>query len=304
MPAGGEVVQPNAVAITMVKDEATFLPIWRAYYGGAFGEQNLVVIDDQTTDGSTDDLPGSVLRLPPYAVGTEARGTLMGFAARRARLVNRLAHTLRTYYEVVIYTDVDEFIVPNPDKYDGLADYVARVTDPVVAPVGLNLLHVRTREPAYDPSRPILQQRRYVKFTSRMCKPVITREDAVWSPGFHGSAQPFRIDPDLVLLHTKFFDFDFVVGNQRKRNELFAEGRGGRHSTWGVPVSDIEAQFDDWAASAKDAVELDMSGIDLDIVEPVQRKGRIEYEGRGDNQRRTMRRGQLNLLPSWLGSQF
>ena len=40
-------------AVTMVRDEATFLPLWLNHYGAAFGPENLFVIDDGSTDGST-----------------------------------------------------------------------------------------------------------------------------------------------------------------------------------------------------------------------------------------------------------
>ena len=45
------------------------LPLWIRYYGGQFGVENLYVVDDNSEDGSTDDLPCDVLHIPPIRGG-------------------------------------------------------------------------------------------------------------------------------------------------------------------------------------------------------------------------------------------
>ncbi|MEO5652825.1 MAG: glycosyltransferase family 2 protein, partial [Marmoricola sp.] len=52
-------------AITFCRDEGRMLPLWIKYYGAQFGVENLYVVDDNSEDGSTDDLPCDVLRIPP-----------------------------------------------------------------------------------------------------------------------------------------------------------------------------------------------------------------------------------------------
>ena len=44
------------------------LPRWIAHYAAQVGMESLVVIDDNSTDGSTDDLPCTVVRIPPLEV--------------------------------------------------------------------------------------------------------------------------------------------------------------------------------------------------------------------------------------------
>lgn len=302
MPDAGGSSQPRVAAITMVKNEGYLLPRWLRYYGEAFGAEHLVVIDDSSTDGSTNDLPGSVLRLPDYHVGAEQRGTRSGFANVRAQFVSRVADALHRYYDVVVYTDVDEFLVPDPDRYADLRAYVAAMTEPVVAGVGLNLVHVRSLEPEFDDGGTILGQRRHVKFTPKMCKPLITRRPVSWTSGFHGCSAEYRIDPDLLLIHAKFFDFDFVLRNQRARNELFRSGRGGPASTWGIPVEELETTFADWASAPSQQQVLDTRALDLDIVRLLP-KGHA-YESSGVNQTRSMAEGDLVLLPDRVQADF
>lgn len=56
---------PRVVVITMVRDEAAMLSRWVDYYGREVGLGNLVVLDDNSVDGSTTGLACPVYRLPP-----------------------------------------------------------------------------------------------------------------------------------------------------------------------------------------------------------------------------------------------
>ena len=49
----------------MVRDEAFMLPRWMSHYGGQVRLHNLIVLDDNSVDGSTGDLPCTTYRLPP-----------------------------------------------------------------------------------------------------------------------------------------------------------------------------------------------------------------------------------------------
>ena len=62
--------EPRLAAITMVRDERVMLPRWVAHYGSECGTDHLYVIDDSSTDGSTDDLPCSVIRIPSWGTST------------------------------------------------------------------------------------------------------------------------------------------------------------------------------------------------------------------------------------------
>src|SRR5436190_8925665 len=93
----------RVVAITFVRDEAEMLPRWLAHYGAELGYDNLVVLDDNTVDGSTDDLPCLHYRLPPGPWKAP-------WSKTRLRLVNGLAGGLLAVNDAVLYTDVDEFL--------------------------------------------------------------------------------------------------------------------------------------------------------------------------------------------------
>src|ERR1700712_6045729 len=75
-------------AITFCRDEGRMLPLWIRYYGGQFGVENLFVVDDNSEDGSTDDLACNVLHIPSIR-GGKFESTPMKFLAG-------LAASLRT----------------------------------------------------------------------------------------------------------------------------------------------------------------------------------------------------------------
>lgn len=294
----------RAVAVTMVRNEGFLLPRWVEYYGRAVGRQNLVVIDDSSTDGSTDDLPGSVLRLPPYVVGEEGQPDDDSFAGRRARFVSTLTRSLLHYYDTVVVSDVDEFLVPLPERSGSLAEYLATLREPVVAGVGLNLVHNLAAEPAFDPAAAVLAQRRFVKFVPNMCKPLITTVPVEWSGGFHGCSAEYRVDPELLQVHVKFLDFDRAVDNQRVRHRQYTtEGRGGPRSTWRFSADEIEQKAREWMTPSVPPVPLDTRQLPLDDVVRNVRDGTF-WASVGGTQQQSMRRGRFLELPESLRDAF
>jgi hypothetical protein len=180
-------------AVTMAYNEAAYLPLWITHYGAAVGPAHCHVIDHGSTDGSTERLGGvNRLRLPRSAHDD----------ARRADFVSQFCAALLCWYDAVIYTDVDELLVP---LHGSLADTAAAMPNSIGTAIGFNLLHLSHEEPALDPLLPIGAQRRWAWFSSAMCKPVLIRRAARWSPGFHSADAPVVFAP-LLLFHLRYAD--------------------------------------------------------------------------------------------------
>ena len=208
-PPGG---RPRVAAITMVRDEAVMLPRWVEHYSRQCGGAGaLIVIDDNTTDGSTDDLECPVLRVPSF-VHRPFEPARMGF-------VSHVASALLESYDAVVFSDADEFLVPEPERYDTLADLVRAKPRPrVFGAVGLNVVHHVGAEPDLDPTAPISEQRHLAKFVPLMCKPAMKRVHGAWTAASHGLKNTeWEIDPELWLFHAKFAD--------REALRVAAEGR-------------------------------------------------------------------------------
>ena len=99
--------KPEVAVITMARDEGELLPLWVSHYARHVGIDNLVVLDDNSVDGSTEGLGCTVHRVP------ELKGGL-AFEPVRMRLMNGLAAGLLAVYDYVVFVDVDEFLVTDP----------------------------------------------------------------------------------------------------------------------------------------------------------------------------------------------
>ena len=194
---------PRIAAITFCRDEGRMLPLWVGYYGRHLGVENLYVVDDNSEDGSTDDLPCDVLHVPPIRNGK--------FNTTRMAVVGNLGRSLLELYDVVLFCDTDEFIVPDPARHDGLRAYIeAQSGLNAVGSLGFNVVHNVGSEPPLDLDQPLLGQRRLAKFLPLMCKPAIKWVPEHWSAGTHGVRTPYAVDPDLWMFHMKFGDRDHL----------------------------------------------------------------------------------------------
>lgn len=235
---------PTIAAITMARDEGPMLRRWVEHYGRELGADNLVVIDDNSSDGSADGLPCPVIRIPP--IGKQS------FEPSRMGLLSGLADSLLNVYDAVLFSDADEFVVADPAKYESVRHLVAdRADQDVLGVVALNLVHA-PNEGALEPARPLLDQRHYAKFLPLMCKPAIKRVPAAWRWASHGIMAPYAVDPDLFMFHMKYGD----------RDQLRAVS-AARHEAW---KEDHRADGTSWTLGADESVEiLDRLWDDVDL---------------------------------------
>ena len=193
--------------ITMVHNEPVFLPIWLGYYSRFFRPQDIYVLDNDSTDGSSD--RSGFIRIP--ATHGDVDHTWM------VRRIEALQHELLDRYDVVVVTDVDEIIAPSP-TLGTLGSYLDRFDEPWVNCLGYELLHVRGSEPPLRLDRPILQQRHHWYFNGAYDKAALATVPMTWRPGFHGRADfQFNPDPDLRLIHLHRMDYGLCLERHRTR---------------------------------------------------------------------------------------
>ncbi len=220
-------------ALTMVYNEAEFLPVWLRHYTARLGAAACHVIDHGSDDGSVaaalTAFPGiGVVRLPRTPHDD----------ARRAALVSEFAASLLRYYDAVLYTDVDELVVPAGTG--GFADLDFAALPEIAYAVGLNLLQV-AEDMTLDPTRPVGVQRRFGWFASALCKPVLARRAPAWAPGFH-SADAAPVFGDFFLLHLRYADREIACRRLARTREMaWAAQPGGAHQR--MTEADFLAMF-------------------------------------------------------------
>ncbi|HET6877165.1 MAG TPA: glycosyltransferase family 2 protein [Jatrophihabitans sp.] len=268
---------PDVAVITMARDEGRMLSRWVDFYGSAFGTDNLLVFDDNSVDGSTDNLGCSVFHLPQLpGIGRYER--------TRNLLMSGIAEGLLQVYDFVIFVDVDEFLMADPAKHASLREFLAARRDrDVIAPMTLNVMHHVGAEPPLDPDRPILDQRSFAKFLPVMCKPSIKQIPAPWNPTSHAISAPFEVDPELFMLHLKFYDAGELRATAALRNAMVkADGRATK-SSWSRTGDQLVAQITEASARVDpDSVkEFDPQLAELDGIVQQQREGIWQPSGMG-----------------------
>jgi hypothetical protein len=185
-------------AITMAHNERFHLPIWVAHYSRQVGRANLFVLDHGTTDESLELIAG----LPShFRIARDIHDN-----RQRLRLVRGIFAGLLAYYDAAIYSDADELLVADPGKYADLVEFCAKNPAPCHYALGLELWQLVQHELPIDFSHPILEQRKAVRFSNAMCKPLVGREPLKWNPGFHTCQHEPALSGELFLFHLKYMD--------------------------------------------------------------------------------------------------
>jgi hypothetical protein len=290
-PAAPPTGRPRLAAITMVRNEAAMLPRWiRHYSEQCSGPESLVVIDDNTTDGSTDGLPCSVIRTPSFIHRQ--------FEPARLGMVSHIASGLLEAYDAVVFADADEFLVADPDRYGSLRDLVAAKPDNrVFGAMGLNVVHHVGHEPPLDPERPILAQRRMAKFIPLMCKPAIKKVHGQWTAASHGLRHTeWTIDPDLYMFHAKFADRDTLrEAAEHRRAGVELEGRPGTTS-WKFG-GDTMVSLLDKVTKGADPDLLAPFEPTPELLDGIVRAEDDTFRARGGRQVPAMKKADLVLIP-------
>jgi hypothetical protein len=193
--------------VTMVRNEAVFLPVWLRYHGSQVGQENCFVIDLGSDDGSTSEIGrASRVRVPAIQVSDASLVTF----------ISKFCFTLMHSYDFVAYCEVDEFLVCDPAIAANLREFCATVCSAVVTAFGLDVVASPDRDAPIDWSRPILQQRRLVRPNSRIAKPVLSRSSIAPTGGPH----PF----DDALSFEGLFNFRLAFADR----DTEARRRAGR----------------------------------------------------------------------------
>jgi hypothetical protein len=216
---------PTRALITIVNNEPVFLPIWLRYYSRFFAAQDIYVLDNDSTDEEIE--RGGFERIRVSHHGLDNLWMVHEVQSLQRKLLSR--------YDIVVFTDVDELIVPVP-TLGTLGDYLDRFDEEWVNCIGYELLHLKESELPLALDRPIMHQRHYWFHNDAYDKAAIARAPVTWVPGFHARTDfQFNLDPDLRMIHLHRADYDICLERHRSRSRrpwaaLDAEKGWGGHN--------------------------------------------------------------------------
>jgi len=191
----------------MARNESVFLPIWWRYYSQFFQPEDIYILDHESTDGSTSG-PGFV-RIP-------VSNPVVDWGWHRDMLQQQ-QHRLIERYDVVLCTDVDEIVAPDPRTGD-LGEYLIRFRGDFVNCRGYEILHLKDSEGPLDFTQPLLEQRLHWYFNPAYSKPLLARVPMFWHGGLHARVDGLtNDDPSLYLIHLHRVDYDTCLARHHQR---------------------------------------------------------------------------------------
>ena len=237
--------------LSMTKNDYFQYGKWFDYYSRHIAPEDMYLLNNNSDAAfmAQVDPRISVMRVPDaYRTNNNLRDTHQlndNFDGCRALLISDLTNGLLNYYDIVLYTDIDELIVPDPAVYGDLSGYLNQLDrSQVRCPVGVNVTHMPQLEPnAFNPDDLITNQRAYVGLAVEYSKPVIKTKRYQWCGGFHGCDAAFSLDRDLYLFHLKACDVGIRrTIHQQRHAEYNAHGKGDK-TGWKLPADIIMARM-------------------------------------------------------------
>ena len=146
----------NICALTMVRNDEFFLKRWVDYYSAQLGPANLYVYFDGEDQVVPDFCAGINVCVRPRTPGQVAaadRGRIDFLSGQAADLLKR--------YDMVIGTDVDEFLVVDPTLGVSLVEYLSSLSPRTsYSGLGVDVGQHLDREGEIRDDAPFLEQRR------------------------------------------------------------------------------------------------------------------------------------------------
>lgn len=210
-------------AITMARNDEFYLRKWVEYYGTQLGRENLRVFFDGTDQLVPDFCEGVYTELRPRVEGNVAKSD----KGRINYLSDQAAQLFAQGYDMVIGTDVDEFIVVDPKLGMTLSEYLSsKDVRYCLSALGVDVGQHLDKEVEIDASKPFLVQRSYGYLSSRYTKASVLARPLRWGSGFHRvKGHNFHIAKDLYLFHLGGFDYERMK-RQLQNSDLLATGWG------------------------------------------------------------------------------
>ena len=210
---------------TFARNEKIRLPIWLDYYSQFSDDEDIYVFDQNTTDGSTDNLGCNVIPEPNEKV----------FDHKWIEdMINRRHRWLLERYKIVVFMECDELIVTKNSQ--NLRDYLIEKIGESKKSIAIQIFDIvqneNEGEQEYNSNIKISKQRGYWRPWEGAYKCTIASMDKKIPIGFHGD-HGCEIDDNLVSIHIQFLNIDFFkqkISNRLSEKELY--GKGDDHGCW------------------------------------------------------------------------
>lgn len=210
-------------AFTIAKNETYFLDIWVNYYSRSIPKEDLFILDHDSDSKETKEL---FKRYRDEGITIVPIHNELSYNHYWLRdVVQKFQRFMLHSYEIVLFAEPDEIIIPRPDLYaKTLKEYITDKMEEsgarLLRCVGYSLEHQHHMEPPIDLSIPIMSQRRFWRYHKFYDKTLISSIECSWSLGFHEMAtNPAWPPPDrhLLLVHIHKLDYNLCKAKHKER---------------------------------------------------------------------------------------
>lgn len=238
-------------ALTMVRNDDFFLKKWVEYYSAQIGTENLYVYfdgNDQVVPDFCSGVNVCVRERVPGLVAAADRGRIDFLSTQAAELLKR--------YDMVIGTDVDEFLVVDPALGKTLPEFLSQLPERVsYSGLGIDVGQHLEKEAEIDGSVPFLKQRHYARLSTRYSKSTVITKPVQWGSGFHRIRNGnFRIIKDLYLFHFGCIDMKRLEAKFSDKDKI-ATGWERHLKKRAKTIYDVsqrpERSWDSWVPKAR-----------------------------------------------------
>lgn len=190
----------TTLAITIAHKETFWLDMWVNYY---LSQCDKVLVLDQGCNTLT--IQDKALEVREFFPN------LAGDWAENMTNVNKVRAEELEKFETVLFTDVDEFLVPDPDYHESLRMYLHLNRRKVVYTYGWDVISGPHDVPLHW-SFPLLSQRDTMVYSLLYSKPSVAKEPIALAEGGHHISGSFarnaeNTDRTLWLFHFKMADW-------------------------------------------------------------------------------------------------
>lgn len=203
----------NKAIFTIVRNEKIFLPIWLKYYKQFFENQDIYVLNDDSNDGSTENLDVNVINLET--------GTIVLDVWRLKSVVCNFQKQLLEKYKVVFFAESDEFIY-HENGLECIYEKILNGSLDYFSVNGFDYVHKLEEEFDLNLNDPISKQRKYWVSKAGMKKSLITKIPLDYTLGFHehfinGKREIKNFQDGLYMFHIKHIDKKLYIKRQLDR---------------------------------------------------------------------------------------
>lgn len=202
--------------LTITWNEKLMFPHWYTYYSQFYDDTDIYVLDNGSDDGHLDGYQfAEVKRLVEKHPGFIDRDM-------HIRVVADKYAQLQERYKTVLFCEVDEFVVPDKEKWSDLAHFRGELNRQAVQCMGWEPTHMLGEQPIDFSSRPWLRQRRCWRRNDQYDKTALSTRPITWGVGFHHASLKqgeLGARADLYMIHIQFMCRDLISKRWAARSD-------------------------------------------------------------------------------------